>query len=160
MNPTNGNEYLRSAVLTATPEQLHLMLYDGAIRFANQAREALKANDIEQTHNALSRTQRIVVEMQSSLRPEVDPELCERVGSLYDFIYRRLVEANVNKDAGALDEALDVLKHLRQTWVMLIEKLQQERAAEVSAGSADTPDSAHPQSAGPDYTPGEFVAEG
>lgn len=136
MNARAGDEYLRNAVLTATPEQLQLMLYDGAIRFATQARETMQAKEIEQTHNLLTRAQRIIVEMQSSLRPEVAPDTCKQVASLYGFVYRRLVDANVNKDPAVLDEALQILKHMRETWVLLIAKLKQEQAQTVPSRSA------------------------
>lgn len=134
MNARAGDQYLRNAVLTASPEQLQLMLYDGAIRFTTQAREALAAKDIEQTHNLLTRAQRILIEMQNGLRPEVAPEICQQMASLYNFVYRRLVEANVNKDLQALEEAVEILRHMRETWVLLIEKLREERAG-VPAGS-------------------------
>lgn len=128
MNARAGEEYLRNAVLTASPEQLQLMLYDGAIRFVNQAREAMQAKDIEQTHNYLTRAQRILVEMQGGLRPEIAPDVCKQMASLYNFVYRRLVEANVNKDTVALDEAIQILKHLRETWILLMAKLKEEKA--------------------------------
>lgn len=128
MNPKAGDQYFRNAVLTATPEQLQLMLYDGAIRFITQARETMQAQDIEQTHNLLTRAQRIILEMQNGLRPDVAPDICNQMASLYTFIYRRLVDANVNKDVLALDEALQILNHMRETWILLIEKLRQERA--------------------------------
>jgi len=132
---STADEYLKNAILTASPEQLQLMLYDGAIRFASQAREAIQARDIERTHDLLTRAQRIVLEMQNGLRPEVNPELCNRMSALYTFVYRKLVEANVNKDLQALDGALRILNHMRETWVMLIEKLRQERQ-ERACGSA------------------------
>jgi flagellar protein FliS len=142
MNPQAGDQYLRNAVLTASPEQLQLMLYDGAIRFATQAREAMQAKEIEKTHNLLTRTQRIIVEMQNGLRPEVAPDICNQVAGLYAFTYRRLVDANINKDMEALEEALEILKHLRETWVLLLEKLRQERAGETApaaGGSSPAP---------------------
>jgi len=153
MNPTAGDEYLRNAVLTAPPEQLQMMLYDGAIRFASQAREAIEAKDIEQTHNLLTRAQRIIVEMQNGLRPEMNPDLCDRVAALYTFVYRKLIEANVNKDLQALDEALRILKHMRETWAMLLDRLQQQRAAE-------TPGGLHADSLEAAEEPGQFSIEG
>jgi flagellar protein FliS len=123
-----GQEYLRDVVLSAPPEKLQLMLYDGAIRFCRQARDAISSNDIEGSYNLLTRAQNIVLEMQNALRPEVDPALCDRMSSLYNFVYRRLVDANVNKDMAALDEALRLLEYQRETWVMLLEKLAEENA--------------------------------
>ena len=102
------------------------MLYDGAIRFCRQARDAVERKDIEDSYNLLTRAQNIVLEMQNALRPEVAPELCEQMSALYGFIYRRLVEANVNKDVKAVDDALRILEYQRETWVMLLEKLSAE----------------------------------
>ena len=102
------------------------MLYDGAIRFCRQARDAVQQKDIESSYNLLTRAQNIVLEMENALRPEVAPELCEQMSSLYGFIYRRLVEANVNKDVKAVDDALRILEYQRETWVMLLEKLSAE----------------------------------
>lgn len=112
--------------MSAPPEKLHLMLYDGAIRFCRQARDAVERKDIEDSYNLLTRAQNIVLEMQNALRPEVAPELCEQMAALYGFIYRRLVEANVNKDVKAVDDALRILEYQRETWVMLLEKLSAE----------------------------------
>jgi flagellar protein FliS len=158
MNAKAGDQYFRNAVLTATPEDLQLMLYDGAIRFATQAREAIQAKDIERTHNLLTRAQRIVVEMQSGLRPEIAPEICQRVAGLYAFVYRRLVEANINRDLAALDEALQILGHLRETWVLLIDRLRQERAGPTPASRQRDarPNPSEAQSVGT----GTFSAEG
>jgi flagellar protein FliS len=119
---------MRDAILTASPEQLQLMLYDGAIRFASQARQCIEAGEIEETHNLLTRAQRIVNEMMSGLRPEVAPELCERMSGLYVFVFNKLVDANVRKDIDALDAALDILKRQRETWALLLDKVQQTRA--------------------------------
>ncbi len=125
-------QYLRNAVLTAPPEQLQLMLYDGAIRFAMQAREALEAHDIEKSHELLLRTQKIVLELYNGLRPEIDRELCTQMGGLYMFVHRKLVEANVSRSVSAVDEALQILRHVRETWTMLIGKLRAERGAAAS----------------------------
>ncbi len=153
MNERAPDQYLRNAVLTATPEQLQLMLYDGAIRFATQAREALQAKEIEQTHNLLTRAQRIIVEMQNGLRPEIAPDVCKQMASLYSFVYRRLIDANVNKDLAALDESLKILNHLRETWILLMDKLKQERSAPGVSGMTAQED--------PDAVPvGGFSAEG
>jgi flagellar protein FliS len=114
-------------VLTATAEQLQLMLYDGAIRFALQGRDALEARDFETSFEKLSRAQAIVIEMESGLRREVNPELCDRMAAIYGFLYRKLVEASVNKDATAVDDALKILRMERETWVMLIEKIHNAR---------------------------------
>jgi flagellar protein FliS len=125
MNPDAQDAYLRNAVLTASPEQLQLMLYDGAIRFATQGREAILNQDIEGSYNLLQQAEAVVLEMQKGLNPEVAPKLCEQMSSLYSFVYRRLVDANVNKEVSAVDDALRILHYQRETWVMLMEKLKE-----------------------------------
>ena len=126
MNDPAMNPYLREAILTATPEQLQLMLYDGAIRFALKGRDAITAGDIEGSYNHLTHAQRIVSEMESGLRHDVAPELCAQMQMLYQFIFTKLVEANVNKDVHAVDAALKILRHQRDTWALLIDKIQKE----------------------------------
>lgn len=122
-----AQSYLREAVLTATPEQLQLMLYDGAIRFTAQGRDALLRKDYEAVYNNLSRAQKILLEMYAGLKHEVNPTLCERVGSLYMFIYRKLVDGNALHDVSALDDALKILRLERETWQVLCDKVAVDR---------------------------------
>lgn len=127
---TPTNEYLKTQVMTASPEMLQLMLWDGAIRFAEQGKDAIQKKDIEGSYKALIRAQKIIMEMSNALRPDVNPELCKNMAALYNFMYRRLVEANLKKDPALVDDALEIMRHQRETWVMLMEKLASERAAE------------------------------
>lgn len=157
MNGNAPNEYLRNAVLTATPEQLHLMLYDGAIRFCRKAKDALAARDFETSCESLLRAQQIVLELTAGLRAEVNPELCSRMAALYQFIYRCLVEANMQRIPGPIDDALKILEHQRETWRLVIKKLRSEGPAAgpdpvATGGPADSSSSRDGQSA--------FVAEG
>lgn len=135
MTTTAPNAYLRNAVMTATPEQLQLMLYDGAIRFATQGRDALEVKNYEVSFERLNRAQKIVLEMQSGLNHDVNPSLCAQMASLYDFVYRKLVDACIEHDVTAVDDALKILHHQRETWVMLIDRLTQE-ARGASGGDA------------------------
>jgi len=128
-----SSAYLRDAVLTAPPEQLQMMLYDGAIRFARQAREAVQDGDLATSCEKLIRAQRIMLELQNGLRPEVNPSLCAQVGGLYTFVYRRLVDANLTRDVAKIDEALRILEHLRETWQLLLKKLRDEAPAPAAA---------------------------
>jgi len=160
MSSPTQQEYLRNVVMSAPPEKLHLMLYDGAIRFCRQARDAIAGKDIEGSYNLLSRAQNIVLEMQNALRPDVAPELCEQMSALYGFIYRRLVEANVNKDVGALDDALRILEYQRETWVMLLEKLSAEDGSSTNpSGPVRRPPAIAPGELD-DSQPSGFAAEG
>lgn len=129
-NPASS--YLRTKILTATPEQLQLMLYDGAIRFAEQGRAALQARQYDQSFTAFTRAQNIVTELQCTLRPEMSPEVCKSLSSLYTFAYMRLVEANLEHDVRHVDEALEVLRYQRETWVLLMQEQTKEKAAKVA----------------------------
>jgi flagellar protein FliS len=128
MSTTAPNSYLRDAILTATPEQLQLMLYDGAIRFARQGRDALVAKDYETSFERLSRAQAVVSEMETGLRHEINPDLCDRMAAVYRFIYRKLVDGSVNRDPSHVADALKVLQIERETWAMLIDKVNRARA--------------------------------
>jgi flagellar protein FliS len=138
MNPQGAQNYLRTKVFTATPEQLQLMLYDGALRFGEQARAALEQKNYEQSYNMISRVQKIITEMHSSLKPTVAPGLCQKMSALYNYIYRKLVEANLDHTIAALDEAMGILRYQRETWVMLMEQLGKTKAA-AAATTLDMP---------------------
>ncbi len=133
---TTTNEYLKTKVMTASPEQLHLMLYDGAIRFCEQGREAILDNNIEVAYKTLSKVQDIMLEFVNTLNDEVDPDNCARMRDLYMFCYQKVVHANMHRDTIQLDEALKILRHMRETWVMVMERLQEERSAGVDIPSA------------------------
>jgi len=138
-------EYLRTKVLTASPEELHLMLYDGAIRFAEEGKAALLEGDMEKAYNSLVRAQNIVLEMSSGLNHSVDPDLCAKMSSLYNFIYRRLIDANLKHETSHIDDALKILNFQRETWVLLIEKLAEERKGAVAAAPSPVPENAGPR---------------
>ncbi|HNQ22941.1 MAG TPA: flagellar export chaperone FliS [Phycisphaerae bacterium] len=142
MDPSVDNPYLRDAVLTATPEQLQLMLYDGAIRYASQGRDALERKDLAASYEKLSRAQRIITEMQAGLKPEINPELCGRVASIYNFVYRRLVDACVQRDVAAVDDALKILRLERETWQVLVDKVAGARQAGWQPGQDPNPEAA------------------
>lgn len=121
-----SHEYLKNVILTASPEQLQVMLLDGAIRFATRGKEALQKKDYEGAFNGFERAQRIVLELNNGLRREVNPQLVDQMTALYDFIYRRLIDANIHREPAAADDALRILRHQRETWALLIEKLSKE----------------------------------
>lgn len=129
METPSPNPYLRDAVMTATPEQLQLMLYDGAIRYALQGKDALTKKDYETAYNKLTRAQHIIIEMINGLNYDVNPDLCKRVASIYNFLYRKLVDACVQRNTDFIDDALRVLRIERETWQILVDKVARARAA-------------------------------
>ncbi len=123
----NPYEKLKENVLfTATKEELTLMLYEGALKFCNQAIIALEAKDIEKTSNLIIRVEDIIVEFQLTLN--MDFEVSKYLASMYDYIYRRLIDANISKDIKILEEVRDLLRELRDTWkeAMKIAKQQEK----------------------------------
>lgn len=131
----NANAYLRTKVLTASPEELRLMLLDGAVKFLRQGRDGLERKDHEAAYDGFSKCRNIVLELINSVRPEVAPELCSRVTGLYTFIYTRLVEAGFERDIAKTDKIIEMLEYERETWMLTMQKAAQERQ---SAGPAET----------------------
>jgi flagellar secretion chaperone FliS len=122
-----ANPYLKTKIMTASPEELRLMLYEGAIKFCIQGKEAMSAGQFENSYNALMRAQKIVLELSSSLNHTVAPELCEKLSALYTYIYRRLVDANIKREVAAVDEAIQLLDYEKQTWQLLMQKVAAEQ---------------------------------
>ena len=106
--------YANNKIMTASPAELTLMLYEGAIKFANLAIEAIDANDIQKAHNNIMKVQRIIEEFQSTLDHKYP--VAKDFDNVYDYIYRRLVEANMKKDKAVMEEALEHIKTMRDTW--------------------------------------------
>jgi len=138
MNQQAAQNYLKTKVFTATPEQLQLMLFDGALRFGEQAKLALEQKNFEHSYNMISRVQKIIAEMQSCLKPSIAPDLCGKLSALYSYVYRKLVEASIDHTISALDEALNLLRYQRETWVMLLDQLGKTKAA-AAASSLEMP---------------------
>lgn len=106
--------YQKNAIETASPAKLTLMLYDGAVKFCNKAIEAIEANDISEANNNLQKTEKIIVEFRATL--DMKYPVAKDFDVVYDYIYRRLVEANMTKDAEIAREALKHIKTMRETW--------------------------------------------
>jgi flagellar protein FliS len=135
MNPQAAQQnYLRTRVMTATPEQLQMMLFDGAIRFGELARVGLAQKNWEVSYNNISKCQKILSELTAGLRHDVDKELCGKLSALYTFAYKKLIEANIEHKVESLDEALDVLKFQRETWALLMDKLGKDKAGKAARG--------------------------
>lgn len=118
--PTNAYKaYKQNSIMTATPGELTLMLYNGCIKFIRQARIAMSNRDIGGKNQALQRAQAIVRELMVTL--ELDHELSKNMMSLYDYIYRCLIDANVKNDSASLDEAEKHVTMFRDTWKQVIE---------------------------------------
>jgi flagellar protein FliS len=121
MNPyaSAKQAYTESAVLTASPEQLVVMLYDGAIRFCFQAAAALRSGERELARARLQRVEAIVDELNVSLDME-QGELPERLRSIYLFCKRSLVDAAIRQDPSPVDSVANLLGELREAWAGVV----------------------------------------
>lgn len=113
-NAEGYNAYLRSKVMTATPAELTLMLYEGAIKFVNKAIMSIEKDDVMGAHNNLMKSQRIIEELRASLDHKYP--VAKEFDTVYEYILRRLVEANIKKDKDILEEVLEHIRTMRDTW--------------------------------------------
>lgn len=128
-NNSGANAYLRQRVLSASPEELRMMLLEGALRFARQGAEGLRERQYEKSYQGIHQCQDILMELISALRPEVAPDLCRRLAALYTFMYRRLMDASAQRDAAIADEVIKLLEFENETWRLVLCRLREERAA-------------------------------
>ncbi len=128
MATQNPYEKLKeNATLTATKEELTLMLYDGALKFCNQAIIAIENKNIEKAHTLILKVQNIIREFQITLDRSFD--VSNNLASIYDYLHARLVEANLNKKIEILNEVRDFLRELRDTWKEAMQLAKQQQAA-------------------------------
>lgn len=116
-------KYQNNSVNTASPGELTLMLYNGCIKFIKQAKTAIEVNNIEDKNNNIVKAQNIIREFMVTLNMEY--ELSNNLMQLYDYLYRRLVEANVKNDIEILDEVEEYVVQFRDNWKTIIQKNRQ-----------------------------------
>ena len=111
---TPYQNYRQQQISTASQDKLLLMLFDGAIRFCNQAKLALEEKKFEEANINLIKAQNIVQEFMITL--DMEYEISHRLLPLYEYFYSRLVEANLKKDQQILAEVMSFLNDLRMTF--------------------------------------------
>ena len=119
--------YKRQQVMTATPEALTLMLYNGALRFMKEGMDAMEKKDYEQCNTSLQKAQKIIMEFQATLKMEY--EISHQLMPLYDYVYNSLGEANMKSNPAKVQESIDLIKELRDAWAEAMKKARQERGA-------------------------------
>ncbi len=112
--PSAYEKYNNSKVMTASPAELTLMLYDGAIKFSNIAIMAIEENNIEKANNNIIKVQRIIEEFRSTLDRKYP--VAQDFDRVYVYLLRRLLEANMKKDKSILEEVNMHLRSMRDTW--------------------------------------------
>ena len=130
------DEYLESKVTTATPFQLHLMVIDGAIRYARAAETSLTQSNLTEAQSALAQARRFVAEMLAGLDAKQLPEVVDQLKSLFVFVLRNLVKADLQRDPILVTDSLRILHLHRETWLAVAERLKQESTVEASVAVA------------------------
>ncbi len=118
--PNAYAQYNNSKILTASPAELTLMLYDGAIKFCNIAIMGIEQKDIQKAHSNIVRVQRIIEEFRSTLDRKYP--VAEDFDRVYVYLLQRLLEANLHKDPEILNEVLTHLRSMRDTWVEVMKQ--------------------------------------
>jgi flagellar protein FliS len=120
MGYNNGAQaYRQNAVMGASPVQLIVMLYDGALRFIEEGKRAMVAKDFETKNLKFQRAQKIVMELISTLDIRNGGEIATNLLSLYTFVLNELVEGNVKDSTEHIDNAFRTMSELRESWAEL-----------------------------------------
>jgi flagellar protein FliS len=127
--------YRESAILTAPPERLVVMLYDGARRFLSQAAVAMREGNVQVSHDRLRRAEAIVDHLLATLDMS-QGEVAQRLRAIYLFCRRLLAESRMKQDADSLDKVSELLGELREAWEQLAHAPQTANAAIEAAARA------------------------
>ena len=122
--PNAFSQYNNSKVLTASPAELVLMLYDGAIKFCNIAIVAIENKDIQKAHTHIVKTEKIIDHFRATL--DMKYPVAKDFDRVYEYLQRRLYEANIKKDKEIMEEVCGHIRSMRDTWkeVMRLNKTQ------------------------------------
>ena len=115
-------QYWQNSVMTAQPEELTLMLFEGLVKFIKKAKMMLMQGKMQDTHDAIMRAEDIISELNDSLN--MDYELSASLRPIYDFMKERLIQANFKKDIEKLDEVLELAEGFRDTWKEAMPKMR------------------------------------
>ncbi len=115
-------QYNNSKIMTASPAELTLMLYEGAIKFCNVAIMAIEQKDVQKANNNIIKVQKIIEEFRSTLDRKY--EVAQDFDRVYVYLLQRLLEANIQKDAEILEEVNGHLRSMRDTWKEVMKKVK------------------------------------
>ena len=136
MPSASANVYKQQQILTATPEQLILMLYNGCIKFINESAKAIEEKDVQKAHNACIRAQDIITELMASL--DMNYPIAKEMAALYEYANHELVTANLKKEASHLENAKMVITNIREGWVEAMKTARAQGAAPSQKISGDS----------------------
>lgn len=120
--------YQENAVNTASGGELTLMLYNGCIKFIKQAEKSIELKDFSNKNIQLQKAQKIIQELMITLDQNVD--IAKQLFPLYEYIYHLLTQINIHNNLDQLNEALELVTELRNTWGEVLKKTRQEKYAQ------------------------------
>ncbi|MFC5540547.1 flagellar export chaperone FliS [Ureibacillus suwonensis] len=121
---TAYNAYKQNSINTASPGELTLMLYNGCIKFLNVAKKAIEEKHMEEKNVNLQKAQNIIIELMVTLN--MDYEISKQILPLYEYMNRRLVEANIKNDPEIVEEVIGLATEFRDTWKEVIKLNRQQ----------------------------------
>lgn len=142
MPSESAMSYLRSQVMSASPAELRLMLLDGAIKFAMQGKQGLIDKNYEQSFEGITQCRAIITELAVGVNRQADPDLCDRVTSIFMFMFGELTEANLEKDPERIQRVIELLEFERETWRLAMERVKQDKSQQAPAGDTTSQSSA------------------
>lgn len=122
-----ANQYQSYQIQNAPPEQLLILLYDGAIRFVRKAQTAIDQDNIEERNRMVNKVSAIVSELASTLDHEIGGQLADDLERLYMFMLRELTQANINSSKKKLKVVEELLVYLRSTWTQAIDMFNKQK---------------------------------
>lgn len=124
-NLTAQNAYKQNSVTTASPGELTLMLYNGCLKFLNKAKIAIQEKDMQEKNINLQKAQAIISELMVTLNMEID--VSKNMLALYEYMNRRLIQANIRKDISIIEEVEGLVTEFRDTWKEVIRINRQQQ---------------------------------
>jgi flagellar protein FliS len=121
-----AKSYKQTAIKTATPEQVLLLLYEGAIKSAKLAKQAMLQKQVAEKCKHITKVHDIVMELRNSLDHAKGPDVSAQLDSLYDFCITHLLKANLNNDEVAIDGVIKVLNTLYEGWVSAVDEVRKK----------------------------------
>ena len=118
--PNAYSNYTNTKIQTASPAQLTLMLYDGAVKFCNLAISGLDEHDYFKTNENIKKVEKIIEEFRATLNFKYP--VAKEFDNVYEYINQRLLEANIRKDSEIMAEVLEHLRTMRETWVEVMKR--------------------------------------
>ena len=139
MNPyiKQYNQYKENSVMTAAPETILIMLYSGAINFLIRAKVAIEQKNIEDCHENITKAQRIIREFMDTLDMDAGGDVAQNLYRLYEYLHYQLIQANIKKDTALVDEVIEHLRGLKETWEQAIKIASHEEKLYTSEENID-----------------------